>query len=259
VFSDRARSVGFYLLAATALLVLVTRAQRLVLPDGLATQVGHNSEAFLFAILVCAEIQLLRGRLRTPELLMTMAAIGLLLIGAGLALRSADLGPTLTTLNEPILAAGYLLLYLCLPRSRTTAVLVAVGVTLGIALLFHTSFVLAQAESLVPLVLAGPAIDIVDPHLMDPEHEPDRRLQVGWMLGLLVLAIMLMPTASWARAELNGPLFGAIDYLQRAAEGYWGWLLVHFYFAFWLGSSEGDHSRRAYRPRHVTRGVLVSR
>jgi hypothetical protein len=230
--------------------VLVTRAQVLLLPDGLATQIGHNSEAFLFAILVCGEIQLLRGRLRTPELLMTMAAVGLLLIGAGLALRASDLGQTLTTLNEPILAAGYLLLYLCLPRSRTTAVLTSLITIAGIVLFFHTSFVLNQAESLVPLVLAGPAIDIVDPHMMDPDQETDRRLLIGWMVGLLVVAIVLMPMASWARSELHGPALSTIDYLQRAAEGYWGWLLVHFYFAFWLGSSEVDYSRRSYRPRH---------
>jgi hypothetical protein len=57
------------------------------------------------------------------------------------------------------------------------------------------------------------------------------------MLGLFVLAVVLMPLSDWARASLTGSLEDVIDYLQRAAEGYWGWIFVYAYFAFWLGAS----------------------
>lgn len=50
------------------------------------------------------------------------------------------------------------------------------------------------------------------------------------------MAIALVPVASWAREDLHSGLRLTIDYMQRAAEGHWGWLLVHGYFSYWLGS-----------------------
>src|SRR4051812_43867572 len=113
MFSPRNRAVAFYVVMAAALVLLVTKAQLLILPEGIGTQIGHNSEAFLFAILVCGQIQFLRGRLRTVPLILGMVAVGGLLVGFGLLLRASDLGPTIKTLNEPIVGAGFILLYLC--------------------------------------------------------------------------------------------------------------------------------------------------
>jgi hypothetical protein len=263
MFGQRSRSIAFYAAMTAMLLVLVTRLQLDVLPESVGVQVGHNSEAFLFAILACAEIQLLRGRLRTASLLLGMAAVGCLLVALGLWLRSADLGPTLTTLNEPIVGAGFLLLYLCLPRSRVVAIVCAVVVTVAIVVLFHTSFVLDQAESLVPLALSGPAIDIFFPGLLADEPVTGRRLQVAWMLGLFVLAVVLMPLSDWARASLTGSLEDVIDYLQRAAEGYWGWIFVYAYFAFWIDATRRSRAEQTdavtHGPAHrVDRGALLS-
>ena len=119
----RVRSAIFYTVMVVALLVLMTRTQQQFLPSGLARQVGHNSEAFLFALLVAAEIQILRNRVRTPRLLVGMATCGALLVVLGLTLRESALPGTLATLNEPVVGAGFLLFYLCLPRSRMTALL----------------------------------------------------------------------------------------------------------------------------------------
>ena len=242
MFGQRTRSIAFYAAMTTALLVLVTKVQLEVLPPGIGTQIGHNSEAFLFAIIACAEIQYLRGRPRTLPLLLGMVAVGTLMIGAGLWLRTADLGATLTTLNEPVVGSGFLLLYLCLPRSRVVGVVCSLAVALAIVALFRTSFVLEQAESLVPLVLAGPAIDVFFPRLLEDEPVTGRRLQVAWMLGLCVLAVALMPLADWARSSLSGSLEEVIDYLQRAAEGYWGWIFVYAFFAFWLDARRAPHT-----------------
>ncbi len=230
------RSAIFYVGAALLLLVLVTKTQANFLPAGLSSQIGHNSEAILFAIVVAAEIQLLRGRRRTTALLAAMVVVGLALIGLGLLLKGADFRSSIVTLNEPLIGSGFVLLYLCLPRSRATAIAVTVAVALYVIIFFNTDFVLDQAESLVPLALAGPALDIFDRTILQPTEPDQPMLRVFWMAALLVLVICLMPAASWAREDLHGGLRYTIDYLQRAAEAYWGWLLIHAFFSYWLGS-----------------------
>ncbi len=171
------RAAIFYVVMTVGLVVLVTKTQANFLPAGLSSQIGHNSEALLFAIVVAAEIQLLRGRRRTTALLATMVVIGLALIGLGLLLKGADFRSSIVTLNEPLIGSGFVLLYLCLPRSRATAVAVTVAVALYVIIFFNTDFVLDQAESLVPLALAGPALDVFDrtilrPHRAGPARTP---------------------------------------------------------------------------------------
>ena len=105
-------------------------------------------------------------------------------------------------------------------------------VTLAIVVFYDTSFVLEQAESLVPLVLAGPAIDIFYPRLLTEEPAEGRRLP-----GLLDARARLSRGGADAVGRLGtdhltGSLLDTINYLQRALEGYWGWIFVYAYFAF---------------------------
>ena len=230
------RAAIFYVVMAAGLVVLVTKFQANFLPGGLSSQIGHNSEAILFAIVVAAEIQLLRGRRRTPALLAAMVVIAAVLIGLGVLLKDADFRSSIVTLNEPLIGSGFVLLYLCLPRSRATAIAVTVAVALYVIIFFNTDFVLDQAESLVPIALAGPALDIFDRTILQPTEPDQPMLRVFWLALLLVTVICLIPAAAWAREDLHGGLRYTIDYLQRAAEAYWGWLLVHAYFSYWLGS-----------------------
>lgn len=259
----RIRSALFYSTMAVALLVLVVKGQQLVLPSGLATQIGHNSEAFLFAILVAAQIQILRTRVRTPRLLIGMTGCGALMVVLGLALRESSLPPTVTTLNEPVIGAGFLLFYLCLPRSRTTALLSAVSVTLFIVVLSDTAFVIDQAESLVPLVLAGPAFDIVDRRLLIGDASGTKAVWMSWVVGLTLLAVLLIPVGAWARADLSGAPAATIDYLRRAIEGYWGWVFVHVYFAFllgvaWRNSRSADERPGSGPPSPASQGAVTA-
>ena len=94
------------------------------------------------------------------------------------------------------------------------------------------------------MALTGAAIDLVYPELLTNDPPQHRERQIAWMVGLLVLAVVLMPLANWARHHLSGPPEETIDYLQRAAEGYWGWIFVYGFFVFWLGDQSA-------RPKHV--------
>ncbi len=244
-----ARVAIFYVVMAVGLLVLVTKFQANFLPSGMSSQIGHNSEALVLAIVVAAEIQLLRGRRRTPALLAAMVVIAFALIGLGLLLKDADLRSSIVTLNEPLIGSGFVLLYLCLPRSRATAVAVTVLVALYVGIFYNTDFVVAQAESLVAIALAGPGLDIFDRTILQPAEPDQPMLRIVWMALLLVGVICLISAYSWVHEDLHGGFRNAIDYLQRGEESFWGWLLIHGYFSYWLGS------RWRSTPRAETGGV----
>lgn len=248
----RARRLVFYGVLAFALLVLVTKAHTHVLPAGVAAQVGHNSEALLFAILVCWQIQylrpiLLRSTLRWPGGLGIAAAHFV----AAYALLQTGWSSSVVTLNEPIVAAGLMLPFLLLDRPLRFAPAVSLAVLALVIVFFDTSLVLDQAESLVPFMLAPLALDVFDRTVLEPD-QPDRPVRrVLWMGGLIALALALMAAAPWAREGLDGWFRLGIDYGHRAAEAYWGWLLVHGYFSFWLrqrGAHGPDRASMARAP-----------
>ncbi len=58
----RATTIVFYVRASIVLLVLVTKTQKSLLEEGIATQTGHNSEVFALAPAVEATIQFARPR-----------------------------------------------------------------------------------------------------------------------------------------------------------------------------------------------------
>lgn len=230
------RQAVFFGATTIALLVLVTHVHELVLPASIATQIGHNSEALLFALLIAATVHLRRrllGQGKSPRPVLISLAI-VMSIG-GILLQRADAWPTsVVTLNEPVLGAGLVTAYLCLPRSPMRGALVSVAVVIFIVVFFQTDFVLDQAESLVPLALAPLALDVFDRRILSPDL-PDRPgLRVGWMTFLVLMAVVSMIAARWARGDLDNAFRLGIDYSQRAAEAYWGWLIIHAYFSYWL-------------------------
>lgn len=231
----RTRSIVFYALVAAALLVLVTKTQQGFLPAGLARQIGHNSEALLFAGLVAAQLQVLRAIPTRPGRLVFIGIGAAALILGGLWLLDADLSPTLVTLKEPMIGAGMVLAYLAVPHPFRLAPVVSLLVLATVVVFFDTEVVLDQAESLVPLILAPLALDVFDRTLTRPDLPDTPGLRLIWMGILLALVLGSMAIAPWAREDLSNGLRLGIDYSQRAAEAYWGWLLIHFYFGYWLG------------------------
>lgn len=231
------RSLLFLGSLMLALVLLITGTQYAFLPSGLAGQIGHNSEALLLALLVAAVIHLRRGLLqRGRPVPVVLLPLSVALAAAGIALAHSGWATSLVTLNESLLGAAFVTVYLCLPRSPVIACLVCIA-TLGLVVIFFdTDFVLDQAESLVPLILAPLALDVFDRSILQPQRPDVPWLRNLWLGVLVAAAIGSMIAARWARGDLEGPLRLGIDYSQRAAEAYWGWLLIHGYFSLWLGS-----------------------
>lgn len=252
---SRARRGLFYAVVAGSLALLVTKTHALFLPAGLASQIGHNSEALLFALLVAAQIQYVRPRLLASSrkwLVATTISLAHFLIAY--ALLQTGWTSSVVTLNEPIVAAGLMMPYLLIPRPFRQAPAVTLAVLTFVVVFFDTTFVLDQAESLVPFMLAPLALDVFDRTILEPDQQ-DRPLRRGiWMVALVAAGIGFMIAAAWARQDLHGPVRLGIDYGQRAAEAYWGWLLVHGYFSCWLRQRGARPALAlAPRPRRIER------
>lgn len=225
------RSVVFY-----AAMVLISKSQTSFLPASLATQVGHNSESFLFAIIIAVEIQFIRPRLMASSRRWVIAGAGAIAFFAvGYYLIHSGWIPTIVTLNEPVIAGGFMLVYLMLPRPLKAAPYISLGILAFIVIFFNTGFVFDQAESLVPFLIAPLALDVFDRTILEPEHGDHPLRRAVWIVCLVAVAVAFMALAHWARQDLQGPIRLGIDYGQRAAEAYWGWILIHLYFSYWLG------------------------
>lgn len=234
-WTPRTRAAIFYVAVSALLLLIMTKHLADLLPARLASQIGHNSESLLYALLVCATIQVVRSH-RPPTsrswLVATVFAAACLALAAGL--NASDLPSSVVTLNEPLVAAGLTALYVNLPRPVRWPWAWSGVVLVLVVVFFDTQVVLDQAESLVPLMIAPIALDVVDRALLEPDQpdRPGRRL--AWCGCLVGVALFAMVVASAVRPDLSGAFDYGVDYAQRAAEAYWGWLLIHVYLGFWL-------------------------
>jgi hypothetical protein len=228
----RVRSLTFYIVVAIALLILIFKLHYLFLPGSLAVRIGHNSESLGLALLFCALVQYVRPWAGTRILRIVVVFVALAI--GYLILHFAVAAPTVSTLDECFSGAAYVWLYMVIPkRFRSVPITLAV-ILLVLIVFFNTEFIIEQAESLIPLLLAPLAFDVFDKTILDPSL-PDRRvLRVVWMLILAAIGFAFMAAASWARADLVNWFDYFIDYGERASEAYWAWILIHIYFGWVL-------------------------
>lgn len=250
----RGKTVAYYCVLAAVLVLIIVGALPRLLPHGIATSIGHNSEAFLFALGFSAIVQFLLPWLRRkrwrPWFVTVPSAVAC--FSFAYFLIESGWPSSIVTLNEPVVAIGLMLLYVCLPRPLRYAPVLSIVVFLSVVIFFHTRFVLDQAESLVPAMLAPLALDVFDRAILEPRRRERSGLRLMWMAVLFAVAIVLIFAAKWARTDLHGPVRLGIDYAQRAAEAYWGWLFVHAYFGLWIGRVRGWSARR-YSPQPLSK------
>lgn len=228
----RTRSLVFYAVVVVALLILVFRLQYLVVSDQLGARIGHNSESLGLVLLICVLAQFARPWAeRSARLLRTLLVLAVL-VGMYLLLHFAVPITSVSTLDECFTGAAYIWLYMMVPRRFRVAPAWVLLILAAIIVFFDTRFVLEQAESLIPLLIAPIALDLIDRTILDPDL-PDRRVvRMAWMVALAVVGLLFMAAAPSAREHLGSVLTLAIDYGQRASEAYWAWILVHAYFGF---------------------------
>lgn len=212
-------------LEAIVLVSIVLQLPGRVLPEGLATQIGHNSEAFALAILLTLGIAWHRSvnGVRSASGWLLVAAIIVVLVVIGLVLLQVS-NPRLKTLNEAVFGAAALTAYCSLPRRPRLLWLVGPGVLLAILVLRNSDIVVTQAESLVALVLAPLGFDLFDRGVVRRGRRSPTVQVLGWAAFLAVSPFVLMGLRS---LDLGADLDGAVLYAARGNEAFWGLFMLH--------------------------------
>jgi hypothetical protein len=230
-----ARAV-FY--GATVVVVVGVLAQLFaeVLPDRVASGIGHNSEGVVLALLLALWIELARPRLAgtNREWPVTLVVAAICTISALLLLQS-DLPSRFRTLNETFLAAAVVIPYLQLrrPLPDRLAIAASAGVLAAVVVGNRTGVVIDLAEALAVLVLVPIGFDLVDRGILDPQARTSPRLRLGWYVGLVVAPIVF--SVLEYQVGFDGILGEATRYSVRVAEAFIAMLLVELYLTVGLG------------------------
>ncbi|MEJ7583604.1 MAG: hypothetical protein WKF43_05820 [Acidimicrobiales bacterium] len=218
-----------------------------VLPDSVATRIGHNSEAYVLALVIALWVQFARPRLAGTDRewpVVLAVSVGCVAIAAGLL--ATDFPSRFRTLNETFFAAAVLIPYLQRPRPlpRRLPLWLAAGVLAVIVVGNRTQVVIDLAETLGVLLLAPIGFDIVDRGILDPEADTSPTQRLGWY-AVLIAAPIVFSVLQYG-LDLEGTASEATRYAVRIAEAFLCMLAVELYFAVGLGrtgSGEPDRAR----------------
>lgn len=232
----RALVVSFYVVVAAVLLGVLLQVFPAVLPDGLASRIGHNSEGYLLALVVAGWIQFARPRLAVSRREWSLTAVvAVVSLVVGLLLLASDLPSRFRTLNETFLALALLLPYLQLrrPLPRYLAGAIALVVAAVVVLFNRTAGVTDLAETLGILLLAPIAFDLVDRGILDPGARTSSWLRRAWYALLVAVPVSL--SLLEYRIGVDGLAGEAVRYGVRVTEAFVCLLLVELFLAVLLG------------------------
>jgi hypothetical protein len=241
--------VTFYTALLLVLGAVLFQVLPTLLPDALATRIGHNSEGLVLALVVAFWVQFARPRLaagRREWPVTALAAVAMLTVGV--LLLVTDLPSRFRTLNEAFLALALLIPYLQLrrPFPRQLPWWCAIVVLLVVVAFNRSTAVTNLAEAFGILLLAPLAFDVVDRGILDPSADPAPHRRWAWYA--LLVAVPVCFSLFEYHVGLRGLLGEAVRYGVRITEAFVCLLLVQPYFAVVLDRTTG-------RPQAASRPV----
>lgn len=246
----RTKALIFYGFNIVVLALIMTKHLKDILPHAAATQIGHNSEGFLLALLLGLTIQYIRPaalRSSQPWIIMGGLAIALFAIGLLLLAVKSDISSTVATLNEAFIGAGVIVAYTQLPRPLAAAPYLAAAMFLIIVIFNRTELITNQAESLVFIMLAPISFDIADPTILDRRAQDRPMPRVVWMVLLVLIPLAF---AVLDRVSLGGMAEEIARYGRRPTEAFLGLFLLHLYFSYFLSTAwRGGTARTLETPK----------
>jgi hypothetical protein len=236
--TDRRRIFAVLYYGGLALVLALILLQLLdeVLGKRLATHIGHNSEAYLAALVLSAWIQYVRPRLagRRAEW-PTALLVGVIMLVIGIALVQTHLPSRFRTLNEAFIALGILIPYVQARRPLNRIVSYGLpGVVLLLVLVVGDRGVVRdQAESAAMLILIPIGLDLIDRGILQSDAVTSVRVRWSWYAALVLIPIVFV--ALRKGAHVDGWAGNRMLYSQRGLEGYIATFFIEVYFAVFLG------------------------
>ena len=223
---------GLALVLALTLLQLLDE----VLGKRLATHIGHNSEAYLAALVLSAWIQYVRPRLAGKRAEWpTALLVGVIMLVIGIALVQTHLPSRFRTLNEAFIALGILIPYVQArrPLSRVISYGLPGVVLLLVLVIGDRGLVRDQAESAVMLILIPIGLDLIDRGILQSDAVTSVRARWSWYAALVLIPVVFV--ALRKGAHVDGWAGNRMLYSQRGLEGYIATFFIEVYFAVFLG------------------------
>ena len=223
---------GLALVLALILLQLLDE----VLGKRLATHIGHNSEAYLAALVLSAWIQYVRPRLAGKRAEWpTALLVGVIMLVIGIALVQTHLPSRFRTLNEAFIALGILIPYVQArrPLSRVISYGLPGVVLLLVLVIGDRGLVRDQAESAVMLILIPIGLDLIDRGILQSDAVTSVRARWSWYAALVLIPVVFV--ALRKGAHVDGWAGNRMLYSQRGLEGYIATFFIEVYFAVFLG------------------------
>lgn len=229
--------VLFYAGLLVLLLGVLLTVWKQVLPDPVASRVGHNTEGYLLALVLAAWIQYVRPRLRrSPLEVPVTAAAAVVALAAALGLLASGWDSRFVTLNEPLVALAVLVPYAQVRGAwsrRLSVAIPAVALLLMVVGAERNQLITDQAESLGFLLLVPLTIGVIDSGVLDPRSTTSTPLRWGWYAVMVVLPVLL--SVLEYQVGVDGAAGTATRFGVRIAESFIGTLLLSAYFAVGLG------------------------
>jgi hypothetical protein len=223
---------GLTLLLALILLQLLDE----VLGNRLATHIGHNSEAYLAALVLAAWIQYARPRLTGTRAEWPVAfLVGVVMLAIGIALIQTHLPSRFRTLNEAFIALAVLIPYVQARRPISRLLSYGLpGVVLLLALVVgDRGLVRDLAETAIMLIVIPIGLDLVDRGILQSDAVTSVRARWTWYAALVLIPIVFV--ALRRGAHVGGWAGNRMLYSQRGLEGYIAAFFIEVYFAVFLG------------------------
>jgi hypothetical protein len=236
--TDRRRIFAVLYYGGLALVLALILLQLLdeVLGKRLATHIGHNSEAYLAALVLSAWIQYVRPRLAGKRAEWpTALLVGVIMLVIGIALVQTHLPSRFRTLNEAFIALGILIPYVQArrPLSRVISYGLPGVVLLLVLVIGDRGLVRDQAESAVMLILIPIGLDLIDRGILQSDAVTSVRARWSWYAALVLIPVVFV--ALRKGAHVDGWAGNRMLYSQRGLEGYIAAFFIEVYFAVFLG------------------------
>jgi hypothetical protein len=236
--TDRRRIFAVLYYGGLALVLALILLQLLdeVLGRKLATHIGHNSEAYLVALVLAAWIQFARPRLAgTRAEWPVTILVGVALLVVGIILIQTHLPSRFRTLNEAFIALGVLVPYVQVrrPVNRLLSYGLPGVVLLLVLVVGDRGLVRDLAETATILILVPIGLDLVDRGILQSDAVTSVRLRWTWYAALVLIPIAF--AALRRGADIGGWAGSRMLYSHRGLEGYITAFFLEVYFAVFLG------------------------
>lgn len=252
---QRVLTIAFYAGFAVLLGLILTDTLRHIVPSGVASRIGYNSEAYLFILVLAAWIQYVRPTLEAGSARRrwgwTMAAAALCAVISVwlITVDPSDVPYRIKTLNETTVALvaviPYVMLRRPLPRAVLAAVPVLVAMTVWGVMTSPDGWIVDLAEAFGFWILAVLAFDVIDRGILDPGAVTHARARWVWYVFLALEPLAVSAFGEEARAG-GGFVAETLLWLGRVHESFIGILVVSLYFAVIHGRTgrTGNPDRR---------------